>query len=101
MQATLPAQARRRKTGLSGPRLVTGSKNRASGRVRALKYQISAKSETPSLVIIVIIWLSTTELRIGFVLIVLCTPVTIFCIYAGPALRAVATTTPVGNCPRA
>jgi len=51
--------------------------------VRALKYQISAKSETPSLVIIVIIWFSTTELRIGFVLIVLCTPVTIFCIYDG------------------
>jgi NitT/TauT family transport system permease protein len=34
-------------------------------------------------VIIVIIWFSTTELRIGFVLIVLCTPVTIFCIYDG------------------
>lgn len=34
-------------------------------------------------VIIVIIWFSTTELRIGFVLIVLCTPVTVFCIYDG------------------
>lgn len=34
-------------------------------------------------VIIVIIWFSTTELRVGFVLIVLCTPVTIFCIYDG------------------
>jgi NitT/TauT family transport system permease protein len=34
-------------------------------------------------VIIVIIWFSTTELRVGFVLIVLCTPVTVFCIYDG------------------
>ncbi len=34
-------------------------------------------------VIIVIIWFSTTELRIGFVLVVLCTPVTVFCIYDG------------------
>ena len=34
-------------------------------------------------VIIVIIWFSTTELRIGFVLIVLCTPVTVFCVYDG------------------
>jgi ABC-type nitrate/sulfonate/bicarbonate transport system permease component len=34
-------------------------------------------------VIIVIIWFSTTELRVGFVLIVLCTPVTIFCVYDG------------------
>jgi NitT/TauT family transport system permease protein len=34
-------------------------------------------------VIIVIIWFSTTELRIGFVLIALCTPVTVFCIYDG------------------
>jgi NitT/TauT family transport system permease protein len=32
-------------------------------------------------VIIVIIWFSTTELRIGFVLVVLCTPVTVFCVY--------------------
>jgi NitT/TauT family transport system permease protein len=38
-------------------------------------------------VIIVIIWFSTTELRIGFVLVVLCTPVTVFCIYDG--VRAV------------
>jgi hypothetical protein len=29
------------------------------------------------------IWFSTTELRIGFVLIVLCTPVTVFCVYDG------------------
>jgi NitT/TauT family transport system permease protein len=34
-------------------------------------------------VIIVIIWFSATELRIGFVLIVLCTPVTVFCVYDG------------------
>ena len=34
-------------------------------------------------VIIVIIWFSTTELRIGFVLIILCTPVTVFCVYDG------------------
>ncbi|HWW47324.1 MAG TPA: ABC transporter permease subunit [Xanthobacteraceae bacterium] len=34
-------------------------------------------------VIIVIIWFSSTELRIGFVLTVLCTPVTIYCIYDG------------------
>jgi NitT/TauT family transport system permease protein len=34
-------------------------------------------------VIIVIIWFSSTELRIGFVLIVLCTPVTVFCVYDG------------------
>lgn len=34
-------------------------------------------------VIIVIIWFSTTELRIGFVLIVLCTPVAVFCVYDG------------------
>jgi NitT/TauT family transport system permease protein len=34
-------------------------------------------------VIIVIIWFSTTELRIGFVLIVLCTPVTVYCVYDG------------------
>ncbi|WP_374834725.1 MULTISPECIES: ABC transporter permease [Paenochrobactrum] len=38
-------------------------------------------------VIIVIIWFSTTELRIGFVLIMLCTPVTIYCVYDG--VRAV------------
>lgn len=34
-------------------------------------------------VIIVIIWFSNTELRIGFVLVVLCTPVVIYCIYDG------------------
>jgi NitT/TauT family transport system permease protein len=34
-------------------------------------------------VIIVIIWFSNTELRIGFVLLMLCTPITIFCIYDG------------------
>ena len=34
-------------------------------------------------VIIVIIWFSNTELRIGFVLIVLCTPVVVYCIYDG------------------
>ncbi len=34
-------------------------------------------------VIIVIIWFSSTELRIGFVLVVLCTPVTIYCVYDG------------------
>ena len=34
-------------------------------------------------VIIVIIWFSSTELRIGFVLVVLCTPVTVYCIYDG------------------
>lgn len=38
-------------------------------------------------VIIVIIWFSDTEARIGFVLIVLCTPVVIYCIYDG--VRAV------------
>lgn len=38
-------------------------------------------------VIIVIIWFSSTELRIGFVLVVLCTPVTIYCVYDG--VRAV------------
>ena len=32
-------------------------------------------------VIIVIIWFSSTELRIGFVLVVLCTPVTVYCVY--------------------
>lgn len=34
-------------------------------------------------VIIVIIWFSSTELRIGFVLVVLCTPVTVYCVYDG------------------
>jgi NitT/TauT family transport system permease protein len=34
-------------------------------------------------VIIVIIWFSQTELRIGFVLVMLCTPITIFCVYDG------------------
>lgn len=34
-------------------------------------------------VIIVIIWFSSTELRIEFVLTMLCTPITIFCIYDG------------------
>src|SRR6185437_5962959 len=34
-------------------------------------------------VIIVIIWFQNTELRIGFVLLMLCTPITIFCIYDG------------------
>lgn len=34
-------------------------------------------------VIIVIIWFQNTELRIGFVLVMLCTPITIFCIYDG------------------
>ncbi|MCW5685994.1 MAG: ABC transporter permease [Pseudolabrys sp.] len=34
-------------------------------------------------VIIVIIWFANTELRIAFVLIMLCTPVTIFCVYDG------------------
>lgn len=34
-------------------------------------------------VIIVIIWFSSTELRIEFVLAMLCTPITIFCIYDG------------------
>lgn len=38
-------------------------------------------------VIIVIIWFSSTELRISFVLVVLCTPVTVYCIYDG--VRAV------------
>ena len=33
--------------------------------------------------IIVIIWFSHTELRIGFVLLMLCTPITIFCVYDG------------------
>jgi NitT/TauT family transport system permease protein len=34
-------------------------------------------------VIIVIIWFSNVELRIGFVLVMLCTPITIFCVYDG------------------
>jgi NitT/TauT family transport system permease protein len=34
-------------------------------------------------VIIVIIWFSNTELRIGFVLVALCTPVTVYCVYDG------------------
>jgi NitT/TauT family transport system permease protein len=34
-------------------------------------------------VIIVIIWFSSTELRIGFVLVMLCTPVTVYCVYDG------------------
>jgi NitT/TauT family transport system permease protein len=34
-------------------------------------------------VIIVIIWFSNTELRIEFVLVVLCTPVVVYCIYDG------------------
>lgn len=34
-------------------------------------------------VIIVIIWFSSTEWRIGFVLVMLCTPVTIYCVYDG------------------
>lgn len=34
-------------------------------------------------VIIVIIWFSHTELRIGFVLVMLCTPITVFCVYDG------------------
>lgn len=34
-------------------------------------------------VIIVIIWFSSTELRIGFVLVVLCTPLTVYCVYDG------------------
>lgn len=34
-------------------------------------------------VIIVIIWFQNTELRIGFVLVMLCTPITVFCIYDG------------------
>ena len=34
-------------------------------------------------VIIVIIWFSDTELRIGFVLVALCTPVTVYCVYDG------------------
>src|SRR6185437_5189968 len=38
-------------------------------------------------VIIVIIWFSSTELRIGFVLVALCTPVAVYCVYDG--VRAV------------
>ena len=34
-------------------------------------------------VIIVIIWFQAVEIRIGFVLLMLCTPITIFCIYDG------------------
>ena len=34
-------------------------------------------------VIIVIIWFQSVELRIGFVLLMLCTPITIFCVYDG------------------
>jgi ABC-type nitrate/sulfonate/bicarbonate transport system permease component len=34
-------------------------------------------------VIIVIIWFSSTELRIGFVIVVLCVPVTVYCVYDG------------------
>ncbi len=39
----------------------------------------------PSLnwVIIVIIWFSATEVRIGFVLLMICTPITVFCVYDG------------------
>jgi NitT/TauT family transport system permease protein len=34
-------------------------------------------------VIIVIIWFSNTELRIGFVIVMLCVPVTVYCVYDG------------------
>lgn len=38
-------------------------------------------------VIIVIIWFSATELRIGFVMLMIATPITIFCVYDG--IRAI------------
>lgn len=62
--------------------LAMGMSNRLDEFVRPIVKFIMG---VPALnwVIIVIIWFQNTELRIGFVLVMLCTPITIFCIYDG------------------